>query len=139
MSARRGAPPLPDARAQPFYLFVYGTLLRGGRGHALLRTAQFVRRASTKPCYSLVSLGAWPGLVAGGRDKVEGELYRCLPRLLPTLDAYEECPEVYRRERVALLGSSPQAITYVLRKRGRYRSLPGGRWRLAPAALYASV
>src|SRR5947208_2308576 len=66
---------IPDT--DPFLLFVYGTLKRGGVRLAPLAGRPFLGAARTLPRYALHDLGAYPGLVDEGADgrSVEGELY----------------------------------------------------------------
>jgi len=94
-------------------LFVYGTLRHGEPGHALLRGAALLGKARTEPEFTLLDLGEYPAIVAGGRTAVAGELYEVDDALLLELDRYEDVPELYLRvERV--VGGAP-AVIYVLR------------------------
>ena len=81
------SPALP-ARAERPAVFLYGTLMRGERAHRLLHgRAEFVGDGSVAG--RLVSLGRYPGLVAG-RGRVRGEVWRLsAPEVLRTLDEYE--------------------------------------------------
>lgn len=56
-------------------VFVYGSLLRGEPNHPLLAAAEFLGPAVTLPEFTLVDLGAFPGLIAGGATVVTGELF----------------------------------------------------------------
>ena len=70
-------------------LFVYGSLMRGLESHHYLAGAVFVEQAWTQG--TLVSLGDYPGLIAGGA-RVNGELYRLAdtPAALEVLDDFED-------------------------------------------------
>ena len=103
------------AQAGPI-LFVYGSLMRGQPAHGLVAAAPFLGPARTAPCFHLVDLGPYPGLVDGGTMAVEGELYAIPPRLLPHIDAFEGHPRHYRRRPIPLAGGR-HAHAYVLTRR----------------------
>lgn len=112
-------------------LFVYGTLLSGEVHHGLLGSSPLLGPARTTPRFSLVDLGPYPGLVAGGRQAVTGELYRLDEATLGRLDELEEHPVLYRRGVLALVDGS-LAQTYLL-PRHRAAGCPViscGDWRL---------
>jgi len=67
-------------------VFVYGTLLSGEPNHRLLADAELVGAARTEPDFDLVSLGAFPAMIAGGATAIAGEVYE-VDR--PTLDALD--------------------------------------------------
>ncbi|WP_437745183.1 gamma-glutamylcyclotransferase family protein [Sorangium sp. So ce302] len=87
-------------------LFVYGTLMRGERAHALLGRARCLGPARTAPSFELADLGAYPALVRGGSVAVLGELYEPDPEALPSLDLYEDCPDLFNREPIELDGGA---------------------------------
>lgn len=110
-------------------VFLYGTLMRGERAHALLRGAAFVATVRTAPCFDLVDLGGYPGLVSGGRTSVAGEIFQAPSPLFDVLDAYEEVGELYRR--TALVVAGRRVWAYVIDP-DRARGLPrirSGDWR----------
>jgi gamma-glutamylcyclotransferase (GGCT)/AIG2-like uncharacterized protein YtfP len=88
------------------YLFVYGSLKRGGLHHddiAGCGGSRFLGAAQTLPGYGLVSLGDYLALVAGGGagDRgVSGELFEVQESLLPRLDEFEGAD--YERGQVAI-------------------------------------
>ncbi len=110
-------------------LFVYGTLRRSERAHALLGPdAIFVREALTHPAYTLYQLGWYPGLVEGGSTAVKGELWSILAESWPRLDRYEGVPNDYVRERI-LLADGSRAFTYLfVGALVQAVPLPGGDW-----------
>jgi gamma-glutamylcyclotransferase (GGCT)/AIG2-like uncharacterized protein YtfP len=111
-------------------VFVYGTLMRGERAHRFLADARFVRVAHTVSAFTLVSLGPYPALLAGGRTSVRGEVYDVDARTLVALDRYEGVPQLYRREVITLRGGT-RAHAYILARR-RTKSdhvLASGTWR----------
>lgn len=83
-------------------VFVYGSLLRQGEHHAYLAGARPLGPARTVARFRLVRCGRYPALVPGGATAVRGELYEVSAQLLRSLDEFEECPEVYQRERIPL-------------------------------------
>jgi gamma-glutamylcyclotransferase (GGCT)/AIG2-like uncharacterized protein YtfP len=109
-------------------VFVYGTLMRGEVNHRLLAGAEWVGEHRTEPCFTLVNLGAYPGLIAGGRVAVTGELYLVDGAGLRALDVLEDYPRLYRRGR--LRTASGRAWTYLYRGSVRDRpAIPSGDWR----------
>lgn len=111
-------------------LFVYGTLMQGECNEALMRQARFVGIDRTGPCFSLVNLGPYPGLLQEGTTHVCGEVYELDESLLATLDEFEEHPEVYVRRTIGL-ESGGSAFAYVLRPEHATAAtwLPAGDWR----------
>jgi gamma-glutamylcyclotransferase (GGCT)/AIG2-like uncharacterized protein YtfP len=112
------------------HVFVYGTLMRGERAHRFLSGARFVRVAQTVPAFTLVSLGPYPAVLAGGRTSVRGELYDVDDDMIVALDRYEGVPRLYRREEITLRGGK-RAHAYIL-ARQRTESdhvLVDGTWR----------
>ena len=113
----------------PFRLFVYGTLMRGGCRHHLLAGQRLLGEASTRPGYALYHLGDYPGMVAcpdGG--VVWGELYAVEQRLLPRLDQEEGSPSWFCLGPVEVADGG-EAWTYYFRQGTAGRPLcAGGRW-----------
>ncbi len=92
------------------HVFVYGTLRRG--------EANDITRLQPAPHYLgsarlrgvLYDLGAYPGLILGGSEWVQGEVYAILPALEHQLDRIEEVApepsgEYLRREAEVWLGA----------------------------------
>ncbi|MCE9606628.1 MAG: gamma-glutamylcyclotransferase [Planctomycetia bacterium] len=118
-------------------LFVYGTLKRGGRNHGLLSTAEFLGEAKTESRFRLIDCGDYPAMLEhlAAPLEIEGELYRIVEALLPTLDRLEDEGTLYRRVAVAVLpleGSAPRpttAWTYLwLGRTERFPLVPGSVW-----------
>jgi len=78
-------------------VFVYGTLLRGEVNHHLLTAARFLGEHRTEPRFTLLVLGAYPGLVARGDTAVQGEVYAVDAAGLRRLDQLEDYPRLYDR------------------------------------------
>ncbi len=111
-------------------VFVYGTLLRGEPNHHLLADAELLGEARTEPVFDLVSLGAFPAMIAGGETAVAGEIYEVDPPTLDTLDRLEGHPRFYRRRSVRL-DDGGEVLAYLLtpdQARGRPR-IDSGDWR----------
>jgi gamma-glutamylcyclotransferase (GGCT)/AIG2-like uncharacterized protein YtfP len=104
-------------------LFVYGSLKRGFCHHARLQGAVFEGEAITEPHYGLVLLGDYPALYSGGGKRVRGELYRIKAELLTELDQFEDCPNVYQRESIALQDGS-RAFAYLIDAERAQRCTP---------------
>ncbi len=51
-------------------VFVYGTLRRGQRNHALLGSGRLLGSFVTRPLYTMLDLGAYPAVVPGGTSPV---------------------------------------------------------------------
>lgn len=108
-------------------VFVYGTLKRGHANHALMAGAEFRGAHRTGRAYRLVSLGPYPGALAGGRTALDGEVYRVSPRTLARLDRLEDVPREYVRRNVPTPWGP--AWIYVLRRAPRRgRVLRRGVW-----------
>ena len=110
-------------------LFVYGTLMRGERGHELLGDSPFVTQATTAPEFTLVHLGEYPGLRPGGTSAIVGEIYEVDHATLAELDAYEEVPEVYVRVTHEIAGE--ETVLYLLHPHIEPNApvIPSGDWR----------
>ena len=86
-----------DRGSFPRRIFVYGTLLAGEGNHELLRAARLVGPARTDAAWTMVSLGPFPALVAGGETSILGEVYEVDEPTLAALDRLEDHPAYYRR------------------------------------------
>ncbi len=78
-------------------VFIYGTLRRGARNAALMRSARFLGAYRTPPLFTLYDLGAYPGAINGGVTSLAGEVYWVSSKLLQRLDSFEELPRLYDR------------------------------------------
>lgn len=94
-------------------LFVYGTLMRNRRGHALMAGQQFLRQARTLPRYRLYRRNWYPCLVEDAHGyAIEGELWQVSAEALVALDEYEGDADLYKRRLIDLEGNE-QAEAYV--------------------------
>lgn len=117
--------------------FAYGTLKRGAPMFQRLKLARSLAACGPAAMAgALLSLGEYPGMTAGRRGRVHGELYRVLdPAVFGPLDAYEEftpadaARSLFVRVRAPLLGRRGTAWVYVYAGRRKGTAVPCGRWR----------
>lgn len=108
-------------------IFAYGTLRRSQRNHFMLRSAAFLGLHVTEPCYIMLDLDTYPGVICGGHCTITGELYRVTPATLATLDELEDYPNLY--DRAVLKTTRGRAWIYLYRHHsGRERVIAGGDW-----------
>ena len=111
-------------------VFVYGTLLSGEPNHRLLVDAALLGEARTEPAFELVSLGAFPAMVAGGRTAVCGEVYDVNADTLAALDRLEGHPRFYRRRRIRLEdGGVVLAYVFTSEQARGQPAIASGNWR----------
>ena len=84
------------------YVFVYGTLRRGGQYHHLMKNAELAATTRTLPNYTLVDVGSYPAMLNGGKQAVVGEVYAIKDGTLIELDVLEGVPDLYTRETIEL-------------------------------------
>jgi|TARA_R100000935_G_scaffold8691_1_gene18111 gamma-glutamylaminecyclotransferase len=113
-------------------VFVYGTLLAGESNHAWLKGASCLGRWTTPPRFTLIDLGPYPVLSAGGRTAVTGEVYRISRLILQRLDVLEGYPADYQRRLI----DTPwgRAWVYLRASAPAGRPLHHGDWRRRPLA-----
>lgn len=118
-----------------YSVFVYGTLLRGLRNHALLTDATFVRACTTVDRFTLLDFDRYPAVVAVPKYPIVGELYSVSDATLARLDELEGYPHWYDRMEVALEGgpAGETAWMYVFNhppetEGVQHRELDGGSW-----------
>lgn len=128
-----------------YFVFVYGTLRKGGSNHGLLESADFCRETLI-PGYQMWSLGLFPAVlpVSAGQAEppfIKAELYKVDAALLARLDLLEDYygPDhprnLYERKWIiAPDGSAGYLYVFVadrlLQKpfRLRKRLIPSGDW-----------
>lgn len=90
----------------PITLFVYGTLMRNRRGHALLAGQRFLGTALTGPRYRLFRRNWYPCLVEDAQGyAVEGELWEVSDEALAALDEYEGAADLFERRPLQVNGA----------------------------------
>jgi gamma-glutamylcyclotransferase (GGCT)/AIG2-like uncharacterized protein YtfP len=114
--------------ARAHLVFVYGSLRRGQRHHRLLGGSRLLGLHRTAPGYTMIDLGAYPGVVDDGQTAVTGEVYRVSGACLRVLDWFEGCPAHYRRTAIATPWGA--AWIYLLGRTVRRpaRRVAGGDW-----------
>jgi gamma-glutamylcyclotransferase (GGCT)/AIG2-like uncharacterized protein YtfP len=114
------------------YLFVYGTLKRGGSRHWILQDFPFLGRAKAKG-FALYDLGPYPAMVCGD-GVVYGEVYEVPEEAIQALDWVEGVPVLYRRELIEVVfedGLSLKACAYIYN--GSVKGFPrieDGEWKV---------
>lgn len=102
-------------------VFVYGTLMRGLRNHAMMEGAKFCSTASTLlPSYDMIQFPSssmpghvTPGLRKNGNACISGEVFQVDDDLLAILDNFEAVGTEYERGKV-MLSDGSQAWAYFL-------------------------
>lgn len=119
------------------YLFVYGTLKRGGPLHPNLEKEIFVKEDTTYPNFTMLDLGAFPGLLPQGNTSIHGEIYLVDKEFLEILDFVEGVDEkIYIRTRIPtksyqevyLYLLSPQTVALNKRLSKRWEIIESGKW-----------
>ena len=108
-------------------VFVYGTLRRGQRNHALLGSGRLLGPFITRPLYTMLDLGAYPAVVPGGSTAVTGEVYAVDAQILASLDRLEGYPRLYTREILETPYGNAWLYIYLGSPAGR-RSIGAGDW-----------
>ena len=112
-------------------LFVYGSLMSGLVHQEQIEGGEFLGTGCTDEGFTLYDLGMYPAMVATNeRSKVRGELYRVSAPLIQALDAFEEHPNVYRRQPVPVGGfQRVQAYIYAASLPKKAARIEEGDWR----------
>ena len=79
---------------------VYGTLKKGGGLDQHLREATFLGNFTTKPEFTMVNLGWYPGVIHSGTTPIVGEVYEISDETFKMLDRVEGYPTLYTREEI---------------------------------------
>ena len=75
-------------------LFVYGTLKRQYSRNSILGAASFIKETQTLPLYTMIDLGAFPGILDSGRSVIYGEVYEVDNSVLEMCDLIDNSPDV---------------------------------------------
>ena len=93
------------------YLFAYGLLMTGLRGHRYMQGSESIGPATLTSDLVMIDLGKYPGLVpasallpdgaaSSSRTTIQGELFRIPGALFRALDTYEGVPHAYQRRKL---------------------------------------
>lgn len=96
-------------------IFVYGTLKRGEAMHGLLDGQPFLGQHESEPGYTILNLGAYPGLIEDSQstDTIHGEVYEVDTKCLTRLDEYEGTDEgLFQRRTIKLKGWNNEVQAY---------------------------
>ena len=114
-------------------VFVYGTLKRGQRNHALLQDQEFLGQTRTLPRYRLYDCGRYPALVHDPANgvAVSGEVWRVSEEVLRKMDEYEGAPELYSRAEILLEAFNQPVVAYFFNGDVTCLKDCGGEWPVA--------
>ena len=110
-------------------LFVYGTLKKQHSRNNILGAASFIREIKTLPNYTMIDLGAFPGILDLGTNVIYGELYEVDDSTLEVCDLIEGHPNFYKRIEIEL-NNNATAWCYVL-DHAKYENplvISSGKW-----------
>jgi len=111
-------------------VFVYGTLMKGEPNHRLLSASTFMCQAFTATGFTMIDLGAFPAILAGGTSTITGELYEVTKETLAQLDRLEGHPHFYERTPIRLIGGRTVDAYVLKHDDGRSRGvIESGSWR----------
>ena len=79
-------------------LFVYGTLKKQYSRNDILSAASFIKEIKSLPRYTMIDLGAFPGILDSGINVIYGELYEVDDSTLEMCDLIEGHPNFYKRK-----------------------------------------
>ena len=96
-------------------LFVYGTLKKKHSRNSVLSASTFLGEMKTVPKYTMIDLGAFPGIFETGNTNIYGELYLVEDSLLELCDLIEGHPDFYERKKI-ILSNKTKAWSYFLEK-----------------------
>ena len=111
-------------------LFVYGTLKKQHSRNNILGAASFIKEIKSLPCYTMIDLGAFPGILDSGNNVIYGELYEVDDSILEMCDLIEGHPNFYKRK-IVKLDKGMKAEAYFLPK-SQYNTYPvieSGLWK----------
>jgi gamma-glutamylcyclotransferase (GGCT)/AIG2-like uncharacterized protein YtfP len=99
-------------------LFVYGTLMRSCANNVVLRElgGRFLDVVATASPRTLVDLGPYPALLPATHPAalpVSGELWDIDADGFDALDAFEGCPDLFRRETVSVVRNREVVFAFV--------------------------
>ena len=111
-------------------LFVYGTLKKQHSRNSILNAASFIKEIKSLPNYTMIDLGAFPGILDSGINVIYGELYEVDDSTLEMCDLIEGHPNFYKRKFIKL-EFDISAESYFLPQRlyKDYPAIKSGLWK----------
>ena len=111
-------------------VFVYGTLKRnhGNWRYYLKNNSTYLGEYETDPNFTLISLGAFPGVLLHGNNSIKGELFEVSDVQFSRIDRLEGYPSFYNRIEIET-PHGPSWMYYLDRE--QYESYPeveSGEW-----------
>lgn len=77
---------------------VYGSLLKGFGNHRLIQDSKYIGDGLTKPEYTMVSLGGFPGVIKNGNNSIYFQVYELDDETFKRVDRLEGHPAFYKRD-----------------------------------------
>ena len=81
-------------------VFVYGTLKQGHGNHRLLAESKCLGTTHTKPAFTMLHLGGFPGVLLQGDTSIIGEVYEVDEITMKRIDRLEGYPSFYDRTKL---------------------------------------
>tara|TARA_B100000579_G_scaffold429891_1_gene442385 strand:- start:516 stop:875 length:360 start_codon:yes stop_codon:yes gene_type:complete len=111
-------------------LFVYGTLKKQHSRNNILGAASFIKEIKTLPNYTMIDLGAFPGILDLGTNVIYGELYEVDDSTLEVCDLIEGHPNFYTRKFINLeFDDIAEAYFLPQTKYEDYPAIKSGLWK----------
>jgi gamma-glutamylcyclotransferase (GGCT)/AIG2-like uncharacterized protein YtfP len=117
-------------------VFVYGSLLSGLGNHGLLQRhdARALGNGRTADAFTMISLGAFPGVIEKGDTAIEGELYEVDDDGVAGLDMLEGNGSFYTREQKLIRTDGGTVVAWIYLLPPRYLEeredvVASGNWR----------
>jgi len=111
-------------------LFVYGTLKKQHSRNNILGAASFIKEIKSLPSYTMIDLGAFPGILDSGNNVIFGELYEVDDSILEMCDLIEGHPNFYKRKLVKLkIGMKAEAYFLPKSQYNTYPVIESGLWK----------
>ena len=111
-------------------LFVYGTLKKQYSRNDILSAASFIKEIKSLPRYTMIDLGAFPGILDSGINVIYGELYEVDDSILEMCDLIEGHPNFYSRQFIKLeFDINAEAYFLPQSKYKDYPEIKSGLWK----------
>ena len=111
-------------------LFVYGTLKKQHSRNNILNAASFIKEIKSLPNYTMIDLGAFPGILDSGINVIFGELYEVDDSTLEMCDLIEGHPNFYTRKFIKLeFDINAEAYFLPQSKYKDYPAIKSGLWK----------